>query len=128
LTSDTVANALSLLHHLENAAKDVGLYVNADKTEHTNFNQQGSIMTSSNVELKAVESFTYLGSQINLTVKDMKIRMSKAWTALNKLEVIWKSNLSDNLKCNFFRATVESILMYGATAWTLTKTLDGAYT
>jgi len=35
-----------------------------------------------------------------------------------------KSNLSDNLKCNFFRATVESILMYGTTVWTLTKTLS----
>jgi len=40
-----------------------------------------------------------------------------------KLEVIWKSNLSDNLKRKrkIFLAIVESILMYGATAWTLTK-------
>lgn len=36
-----------------------------------------------------------------------------------------------NLKQSFFRATVESVLMYGGTAWTLTKTLkskfDGVY-
>jgi len=63
-------------------------------TEHINFNQQGSIKTLSDVEIKAVwNAFTYLGSRINSTVKDMKICISKAWTALNKLEVIGKSNL-----------------------------------
>ena len=45
---------------------------------------------------------------------------------------IWKSNLANNLKRNFFRATVESVLVYGATIWTLTtsleKSLDGNYT
>ena len=37
-----------------------------------------------------------------------------------------------NLKRNFFRAAVESVLVYGSTAWTLTTALenklDGAYT
>jgi len=112
-----------LSHHIENTAKDVGLHINALKTEHINLNQQGLIKTS-DVKIKAMESFTYLGSQINSTLKDMKIRISKAWTALNKLELICKSNLSDNLKHNFFRAIVESILMYGVTAWTLTKTFE----
>ena len=37
---------------------------------------------------------------------------------------IWKSKLSERLKRNFFRATVESVLTYGATTWTLTKTLE----
>ena len=45
---------------------------------------------------------------------------------------LWKSNLPDNLKRNFFRAAVESVLVYGSTAWTLTTALenklDGAYT
>ena len=45
---------------------------------------------------------------------------------------IWKSNLSVKLKKNFFRATVESILVYGSITWTLTssleKNIDGAYT
>ena len=43
--------------------------------------------------------------------------MAKARTALNKVNTIWKSALSDNLKRNFFRVTVESVLMYGAYAW-----------
>ena len=62
----------------------------------------------------------------------MKIRIAKAWVALNKIKSVWNSNLSDDLKRSFFRATVESVLMYGATAWTLTETLesklDGTYT
>ena len=45
---------------------------------------------------------------------------------------IWKSNLKDKLKRNFFRATVESVLVYGSTTWTMTKAmekrLDGNYT
>ena len=64
----------------------------------------------------------------------MKIRIAKAWAALNKIDVFWKSDLSNDLKRSFFRATVKSIMMYGATTWTLTKSLylnqklDGTYT
>lgn len=43
-----------------------------------------------------------------------------------------KSDLPDNLKRSFFRATVETALMFGANAWALNKThestLDGTYT
>ena len=45
---------------------------------------------------------------------------------------IWKSNLKDKLKRNVFRATVESVLVYGSTTWTMNKAmekrLDGNYT
>ena len=54
------------------------------------------------------------------------------WAALNSLNIIWKSNLSSKLKRNFFRSTVETILVYGSITWTLTSTLeqtvDEAYT
>ncbi|XP_066915257.1 uncharacterized protein [Clytia hemisphaerica] len=82
--------------------------------------------------LKNVDSFVYLGSEISSTEKDIKIRIAKAWSALNKMQVIWKSNLCKDLKRNFFRAVIESILLYGSAAWTLTKAhekmLDGTYT
>ena len=58
--------------------------------------------------------------------------MWKAWAALDKLATIWKSNLPDKIKRDFFRATVEFVLIYGASTWTLTKRLltrlDGTYT
>ena len=46
--------------------------------------------------------------------------------------VIWKSDLTYEMKHSFFRAAVVSILLYGCTTWTLTKRvkkkLDGNYT
>ena len=45
---------------------------------------------------------------------------------------IWSSNMSTDLKRKFFTATIESILLYGCEAWTLTKAmekqLNGTYT
>ena len=35
--------------------------------------------------------------------------------------IIWKSDLTDKMKCSFFQAAVVSILLYGCTTWTLTK-------
>ena len=56
----------------------------------------------------------------------------KAWTAINRLSIIWKSDLTDKMKRSFFQATVASILLYICTTWTLTKRLekklDGNYT
>ena len=43
----------------------------------------------------------------------MNIRIGQAWIALNKMMKVWKSNLKNYLKVGFFRATVESVLLYG---------------
>ena len=64
-----------------------------------------------------MQSFTYLGSEIISTEKDKKIRIAKAWTALNKMDTVWKSALSDILKRSLYLASVESVLMYGVSAW-----------
>ena len=59
-------------------------------------------------------------------------RLTKAWTAIDRLSIIWKSDLTDKMKRSFFQAAVTSILLYGCTTWTLTKRLekklDGNYT
>ena len=74
----------------------------------------------------------YLGSSVSSTEKDIDTRLTKAWTAIDKLSIIWKSNLTDKMKRSFFQAADESILLYGCTTWTLTKRLekklDGNYT
>ena len=49
------------------------------------------------------------------------MRLAKAWTAINRLSVIWKSDLTDKMKHSFFQASVMSILLYGCTTWTLKK-------
>ena len=40
------------------------------------------------------------------------------------MNTIWKSRLPDNMKRNFFRATVETVLIYGSVSWTLRKSLE----
>ena len=90
------------------------------------------ISTLEGTSLKLVDKFTYLGSSVSSTEKDIDTRLTKAWTAIDKLSIIWKSNLTDKMKRSFFQAAVVSILLYGCTTWTLTKRLekkiDGNYT
>ena len=133
LLSDTTAQAEKLLHQVQTAAKQIGLHVNNDKTEFILFNQeQQQIKTVDNKNLKRVDDFLYLGAWIYSSERDINVRIAKAWAALRKLDVIWKSNLAVGLKLSFFRATVVTVLLYGSTTWTLTKQLrdriDGCYT
>ena len=96
------------------------------------FNQTGDISTQGNSSLKLVNKFTYLGSRVSSTEKDIGTRLKKARTAIDSLAGIRKSDLSDKMKCSFFQEAVVSILLYGCTTWTLTeqmeKKLDGKYT
>ena len=121
-----------LLHSLERATAGIGLHVNAQKTDYMCFNQTGDISTQGGSSLKLVDKFTYLGSSVSSTEKDIDTRLAKALTTINRLSVIWMSDLTDKLKRSFFQAAVVSILSYGCSTWTLTKRLekklDGNYT
>ena len=132
LLANTPNQAETLLHSLERAAAGIGLHVNAHKTEFMCFNQKGDISTLDGTSLKLVDKFTYLGSSVSSTEKDIDTRLTKAWTAIDRLSIIWKSNLTDKMKRSFFQAAVVSVLLYGCTTWTLTKRLekklDGNYT
>ena len=79
-----------------------------------------------------MDKFTYLGSSVSSTENDIDTRLTKAWMAIDRLSIIWKSDLTDEMKRSFFQAVVVSILLYGCTTWTLTKRLekklDGNYT
>ena len=96
------------------------------------YNQTADISTLDGTPLKLVDKFTYLGSSVESTEKDIDTRLTKAWTAINRLSIIWKSDPTDKMKRSFFQAAVTSILLYGCTTWTLTKRLekklDGNYT
>ena len=96
------------------------------------FNQAGDISTLDGTSLKLVDNFTYLGSSVSSIEKNIDTWLMKAWTAIDKLSVIWKSDLTDKMKRSFFQAAVVLILLYGCTTWTLTKwlekKLDGNYT
>ena len=85
------------------------------------YNQTGDISTLDGTHLKLEDKFTYLGSSVASTEKDIDTRLTKAWTAINRLSIIWKSDLTDKMKRSFFQAAVTSMLLYGCTTWTLTK-------
>ena len=85
------------------------------------FYQTGDISTRGGNSLKLVDKFTYLGSSVLSTEKDINTRPTKAWTVNDKLSVIWKSDLTDKTKHSFFQAVEMSIKLYGCTTQTLTK-------
>ena len=124
ILANTPDQAETLLHSLERVAASIGLHVNAHKTEYMCYNQTGDISTLKGTPLKLVDKFTYLGSSVESTEKDIETRLTKAWTAINRLSTIWKSDLTDKMKGSFFQAAVTSILLYGCTTWTLTKWLE----
>ena len=58
------------------------------------------------------------------TETDVNICLLKAWTAVDKLLIIWKSGLSDKIKWDFFQVVTLSILLYGCITWMLTKCIE----
>ena len=58
----------------------------------------GDISTLDGTPLKLVDKFTYLGSSVASTEKDIDTRLTKAWTAINRLSIIWRSDLTDKMK------------------------------
>ena len=71
LLANTPTQGENLLHSLEQAAGGIDLHVNADKTEYMCFNQKGDISTLMCGPLKLVDKFTYLGSSVTSTEKDI---------------------------------------------------------
>ena len=85
------------------------------------FKWEGAISTFKGRLLKQVDNFIYLDSNISSTESDANICLAKEWTVIKRLSIIWKSDLSDKIKWDFFQAVSVSILLYGCTTWTLTK-------
>ena len=111
LLANTLHQAKTLLHILERAAAGICLHVNSHKTKYMCYNQTGDITTLDGTPLILVDKFTYLGSSISSTEKDIDTRLTKTWTAIDKLSIMWKSDLADKMKRSFFQAAAVSILL-----------------
>ena len=85
------------------------------------FNQKGVISALNGGSLKLVDKFTKFGSILTLfwrpTENNINIRLGKVWTAINRLSIIGKSNLSDKIKRNFFQKSGH----INSSIWILTK-------
>ena len=134
LISEEIEQAQEILTRVEKEAAQVGLHVNAKKTESMPYNQENevTIKTISGNNVKNVDNFKYLGSWMMSSQKDFEIRKALAWSACHKMKNIWHSNLNRKMKIRIFKSTVESVLLYGCQTWTIDKTLekriDGCYT
>ena len=76
------------------------------------FNPSGDISTLDGTSLKLADKFTYLGSCVSSTEKDIDTRLTKIWTAIDKLSIIRKSDLTDKMKCSFFKAVDTAVWMH----------------
>ena len=140
LLSDEIKQARQLLRNVETECGKVGLGLNAKKTKVMYFNVEkedietidGKKIKQAIIEQSGEQDFKYLGSWINSKERDISVRKALAWQSLNKMKNVWKSNLADSIKLQLFRATAETILLYGSTTWSLSKadekSLDGTYT
>ena len=102
-------------------AGSTSFHVNADKMECMCFNQSDNVSTLNAGSLKLVEKFTHLRSNISSTENDINMWQVKACTAIDRLLIIWKSDQANEIKHNFFKAEVVSILLYGCTTRMLIK-------
>ena len=109
--------------------------LNIKKTKYMAYNteDEGTCLKAINGDkLVRQADFKYLGSWIDNTSRDIKVRKALAWKALHSMKNVWCTKMSKHLKVQLFVATVESVLLYGCVAWTLTsvldKQLDGCYT
>ena len=75
------------------------------------FNQTGDIFTLDGSSQKLVDKFTHQRSSVSSTEKDIDTLLTQAWTANDRLSIIWKSDLTDQMKRRFFQAAVVSILL-----------------
>ena len=66
------------MHILERVAAGIGLHVNAQKTEYMCYNQTGDISTLDGTSLKLIDKFTFIGSSVRSTEKDIDTRLTKA--------------------------------------------------
>ena len=106
------------------AERNIGFYVNSNKTKFICFKLEGDISTLNVKPLNLVDQFTYLGSNISSTESDVNVHMSRALTTIDKLSIIWKSDVSGKIKRDFFQTMSESLLLYSCTTGTLTKRME----
>ena len=132
--TNTLEESTILCQRIADTAALYGLHFNLSKTKymalnHTRPMRYTDTVTVNGSRLDEVPDFKYLGAYIASTAHDISVRKALSWTAMNSLDVFWKSDLPRNTKTKIFRTAVEPVLLYGAETWTLkesqNKELDG---
>ena len=103
LLANTWAQREYQLHTLEQAVESIRLYVNTNKAKYVYFNRKAAISILSGKPLKLVEQFTYPSNNISSTEIIDNVKQAKPWNVIDRLKIIWKSNLRDKIKCDVFQ-------------------------
>ena len=65
--------------------------------------------------LKLVDQLIYIDSNISSTESDVNVHIGKVLPAIDTLSTIWKSDLANKLKQEYFQTVVFSVLLYDCT-------------
>jgi hypothetical protein len=98
---------------------------------HLNPSSVNQLVSSDGSPIELVQDFRYLGGYTD-SGYDMNTRIGQAWSAINSLNKVWKAAIKKETKTKVFKASVETILLYGSDSWSLnvarSNKLDGSYT
>ena len=90
-----------------------------NKTKFMCFKQEGAIFTLSGKPLKSADHFIYHRSNISSTESDVSISIENEWSAIGRLSIIWKSDLSHEREQDFAK-----LCQYGCTTRTQMKGME----
>ena len=110
------------MHSQEHASKGIGLHVNANETDFLGFKWESAISTLK-WQVSKIRQVHVCWQQYLIDLKWCQHTPSKGvncyWQVIDLM--VWKSDLSDKIKWDFFQAVAVSILLYGCTTLMLKK-------
>ena len=127
LLADSVEDLQTLVTNIHTVSRKFGLTINKGKTEVQMITKESKPMSVyiDEVQLKQVETFTYLGgviSENSTCTDDIKRRICLAMGGMQKLTSIWKSKeITTETKIELYRVLILSIATYGSESWILKK-------
>ena len=120
LLDDNIADAQTLLDLVTEAAAKGGLEINTSKNKFCSACPEDQ-MTCNGKPIEKVDSFTYLGSNLQLdgdVSHEVRTRLGKATGRLKQLDKLWKQrSIPPRIKSKVYKACVQSVMLYGCESW-----------
>ena len=124
LLGNNVATVQQMLRELEKEGKKVGLKINRSKTKFmTSAALPRARITLGGEALEEVESYVYLGQEVNMRndlAKEISRRRQAGWLKFNQEREVLKSDLDQKRKAEIFNSTVIPAMIYGSETWATT--------
>lgn len=125
LLSSTWNQMQRKLSKIKHFGDQTGLRINIGKTKSMCVNANNRAFSLGQEEIEEVDSFTYLGSEVNKlggAAEDLRKRIGKARSAYYRLSKVWKNtNIFTRTKIKILMSNVVSVLLYGSESWRMTK-------